>query len=512
MASTDAIIFEAFEASPRSKAVLASENALLWSFPGRASQLPSATFANPNFQQSLADFLEKASMDSLSRFCAKTRKRSVDIMEIRDTSSPALITQMLMPLLDTIGNSIQTPLLHKRIRDDSNIDDSLLPWRRQPFWLILRVALQRHLCLSAGESEIEGRALYKVLAVINLTHLLTECSGKVRPELALLLRNKICRRLAKLEMDKAQQVNDNIYKDFLVAAAPWLEGSIESVTQQISMAWESFKSKTTRKTEYVPAYAAPVDLRLALPSSALEEVEQEREVKFQAEEIRQVAKPVKYQALKFLGLHSAISRFATTGQLEGYEGFIKAFYSLKNTAIGKRFEVRGTRSRFYCSTAFTRTVALSKQVKTANIFLRPVQWILWSPSTATALIIIPEEAELLIPVIRRAGSSSPVHLLSYAAPVTKQMMHFNDLKYYALPDFPVAYELPTWLRIELGLFAGRLYVSYDECDAIREYLRMSREADGLRDENLRAENKTRGSEEDVGRVLFTRKPIAFLLE
>lgn len=45
---------------------------------------------------------------------------------------------------------------------------------------------------------------------------------------------------------------------------------------------------------------------------------------------------------------------------------------------------------------------------------RPVEWILWSPSTLTALLIVPEEAELLIPVIRRAGQSANVHLITYA--------------------------------------------------------------------------------------------------
>lgn len=107
-------------------------------------------------------------------------------------------------------------------------------------------------------------------------------------------------------------------------------------------------------------------------SSALEEVEQEREVEFQVEEVRQVAKPVRYQPLRFPGLHDTILNFVRTGQLEGREapeGFMHAFDSLKNTAIGKKFEVQGTTSHFYCSTEFSRTVHLSKQAKTADNFL-----------------------------------------------------------------------------------------------------------------------------------------------
>lgn len=245
--------------------MLASENALLWSFPGRASQIPLNIFNQPDFQESLADFLEKASMDALSRFTSKTRKANVDITEVRDTTDPALVTQMLMPLLDTLGSPVQVPLLQKRVRDDASIDESLLPWRRHPFWLILRVAAQRQLCLDIN--DLEGRALYKMLVVINLTQLMIECSGKLRPEMTLLLRSKICRRLAKLELEKAQQEDGSIYHEFFKAAGAWLKSAIGFVTKQINLAWDSFKAKTMRRVERLPAFASPGDLRLSLPAS-----------------------------------------------------------------------------------------------------------------------------------------------------------------------------------------------------------------------------------------------------
>lgn len=106
-----------------------------------------------------------------------------------------------------------------------------------------------------------------------------------------------------------------------------------------------------------------------IKSSALEEVEQEREVEFQVEEVRQVARPVKYKALKFPCLHPAISSFVGSGKLEGEAGYMHAFESLKKTAIGMKFEVQGTGSRFFCSTEFSRTVALGKLTKAADNFL-----------------------------------------------------------------------------------------------------------------------------------------------
>ena len=100
---------------------------------------------------------------------------------------------------------------------------------------------------------------------------------------------------------------------------------------------------------------------------------------------------------------------------------------------------------------------------------RQVNWILWSRVTETGLIIIPEEAELLYPLIYDA--ESPVtHLLTYAAPVTRKMLHFNNLGYYAVPSLPNGWKPPTWLTIELGIFAGRLYFEFEEYGDLRKYL------------------------------------------
>lgn len=90
-----------------------------------------------------------------------------------------------------------------------------------------------------------------------------------------------------------------------------------------------------------------------------------------------------------------------------------------------------------------------------------MNWVLWSPENDNALVIIPEEAEALISVLR---SSEPpkTYLLTYAAPVTKRMLHFNDLKYYSIPTLPEHVEPSAWLMLELGLFSGRLYFEYSE--------------------------------------------------
>lgn len=42
------------------------------------------------------------------------------------------------------------------------------------------------------------------------------------------------------------------------------------------------------------------------------------------------------------------------------------------------------------------------------------------------------------------------------------MLHFNDLTYYTIPALPAGWKAPTWLKIELGMFAGRLYFDFEE--------------------------------------------------
>ena len=86
-----------------------------------------------------------------------------------------------------------------------------------------------------------------------------------------------------------------------------------------------------------------------------------------------------------------------------------------------------------------------------------------------ALLVIPEEAEALIKILREA-KNPPTRLLVYAAPVTKVMMHFNRLTFYSIPSLPEDFVPPMWLTVELGLFSGRLYFHYDEYAAVLNLL------------------------------------------
>lgn len=191
---------EAFEASPRSKDVLATV-ALQWDFPGTTVIIPSITFNDSSFQWELAGFLDQASTESVKQFGAQTIKSGTAVFEIRDTCDPSLITQMLMTLLEVNGAQISTSILRKRVRDDVCYIRGDKPWRRSPYWLVLRVGLQRYLATLFNPDV--GRVYYKYLICLMLLHFMSDSGRVLEQESLCYLKTKLCRRLAKLEEEKA---------------------------------------------------------------------------------------------------------------------------------------------------------------------------------------------------------------------------------------------------------------------------------------------------------------------
>lgn len=101
----------------------------------------------------------------------------------------------------------------------------------------------------------------------------------------------------------------------------------------------------------------------AVHGSALQEVEQEREVAFEVEAVREVQKLVHYLPLSFPGLHRDIISFVTTGRIAaGSEGCEQALVTLRRTALGRKYGISNETTAFklYVSMEFTRTVTLPR--------------------------------------------------------------------------------------------------------------------------------------------------------
>ena len=108
------------------------------------------------------------------------------------------------------------------------------------------------------------------------------------------------------------------------------------------------------------------------------------------------------------------------------------------------------------------------------------------------------------------------------------MLHFNGLQYYAVPSLPTAWKAPTWLKIELGIFAGRLYFDYEEYDDLCKYLGFQEAAVRLAEstDDSVAIDELDETGERLGNVInereivtraqqlqsFTKQPLIFLRE
>ncbi len=236
--------------------------------------IPYSTFKDYSFQENIAAFLEQASSESIKQFSASSYKAGSAVVEIRDTVQPSLITQMLMSLLWANGTRVYPPLLRKRVRDDVCWANAETPWRRSPFWLLLRVAVQRHLCHRRASPEQEsGRVYYKILQAVVLCTFLTDSLGNLIPESCDFLKRKICRRLVKLQQQKLRAPDraKATYESMFAIVGPFLEKTISDTNAKVDSGWRAFKAKVQRHIPVrpgLPRRADPRDLTLTLPNSA----------------------------------------------------------------------------------------------------------------------------------------------------------------------------------------------------------------------------------------------------
>ncbi|OGM50946.1 hypothetical protein ABOM_000731 [Aspergillus bombycis] len=266
---SDDVIIEGFEASPSAEQTLAASGALKWHFPGTAVSLTREEFGSSDLQQSLAAFLEMASTEQIDEFASKSRKAGVTVAESRDVVDPALISEFLITLLGVNGRRICPPLLCKRIKDDVCWDNAELPWRRSPFWLVLRVCVQRLLYLRLG-SEL-GRLNYKFLLCVVLALLLNDVTNAraVHVEDCSWLKAKLCRRLVKLEVAETSSLPAVQIASLRLThnLAPLFEQYLGNADIKIKEQWEAFKRAVQRKIPLLPLYAQPRDTSLSLPNS-----------------------------------------------------------------------------------------------------------------------------------------------------------------------------------------------------------------------------------------------------
>ena len=155
------VVFEVFELSPPNETVMRTKGRLKRSFPTYACQVSLQQFQEKGLIESLAHTLGKMSFEEAPGFQPQTRKNKKDHDETRDTTHPGLITEFFMHLLSVVGQPTDLQGVWKNTREDVLWNNSLLPWRRSPLWLLVRTTMQLQF------ARISSAKVYKA-AMVNL--------------------------------------------------------------------------------------------------------------------------------------------------------------------------------------------------------------------------------------------------------------------------------------------------------------------------------------------------------
>ncbi|KAF5529463.1 hypothetical protein FNAPI_13867 [Fusarium napiforme] len=268
--SEETVVFEAFQTDAPVQDVLAAKHCLTWEFPHRSVQVPFDVFNDISFQRNLAQLLAQASNESFDLFAAKASKGGKSIPETRNSTDPALIIDMLMSLLEGLGSGVQVQSVIKKVRDDVVLGSSEIPWRRSSYWLVLRVALRRMLReLLDHKCPGMGRVYYKFVICTMLSNLLKDSAQRLHPEMTMQLRSKLCRRMAKLEADSAASSPSlrRLYNQLFVSTSADIENVVKYATEHVSLQWDSFKARATRRIPSLPRRVAEADLYMRLDNS-----------------------------------------------------------------------------------------------------------------------------------------------------------------------------------------------------------------------------------------------------
>ena len=196
----NSVNFEAFEISPLNAAVINTKGRLRRCFPGLACAVSIATFDEPGFQTVLVSTLAKMSRQPAPGTKTQARKAGQLHDEDRDPTHPKIISELFMGFLRSVGKTANVSFQWKNTREEVMWLDSLLPWRRSPMWLLLRVAMQLVFTrLTASLNCWKG--IYKFFMTFLMSHTLQLSSSHSLPsDLLYAMNAKLARRLLKLDV------------------------------------------------------------------------------------------------------------------------------------------------------------------------------------------------------------------------------------------------------------------------------------------------------------------------
>ncbi|KAF8526592.1 hypothetical protein BU17DRAFT_62083 [Hysterangium stoloniferum] len=191
------ILLEYFQASPTVKAVNGTQGKLVIQFPcqPRLSFPHDITCIGP-----LCAYLVDITHTEMEDAVPETRKAGQQHKEYREVTDIRYISHLLGSIGQVLTSDADqiastTVYVTKRIDDHALWSKAEKPWRRDPQWLVLRVALQTTL----SEMKINGRYGYKAFIAFVLAQALRKaCDADVSHDRLFVANAKIARRMMKL--------------------------------------------------------------------------------------------------------------------------------------------------------------------------------------------------------------------------------------------------------------------------------------------------------------------------
>ncbi|KEQ74499.1 hypothetical protein M436DRAFT_34467, partial [Aureobasidium namibiae CBS 147.97] len=193
------IVVEAFELSASNEKVMSTQGRLTRDFPGRAVTCSSDKFFDTYLQIELHTALDRLRLEGPPKsYQPRTVRSGHAVHETRDTMLPGFVNDYLMTILSVVGKNHASVTSRKNTRDDVLWNDTKLCWRRQPFWLLCKVAVLRTLSLMLPPEEAQEQ--YKLFMLDVVARLLKlYCQMSADPHMLSVVHAKLARRALKFE-------------------------------------------------------------------------------------------------------------------------------------------------------------------------------------------------------------------------------------------------------------------------------------------------------------------------
>jgi len=242
-------IFECFEVSPKTEAVIASQHALRRTFPAQSVFVPVQTMQDTKFLEALSSAIQKMSIEQVAIAMEHSSKSGQSLTEERQSIHPKLVSEWLFGILAAEGTPVYTKTISKRTHDDVCFKSAARPWRRSPLWLSLRVALQ--ICLANSDLADNSDSQYKNFVLYLLTLLSRTIVRHIQaPDTLHIVRVKLARRAAKLGNDT---------RDFVLRSVSAL---LEELERLLVDGWREIQSADAVQLPFVPTEQPELGLTL----------------------------------------------------------------------------------------------------------------------------------------------------------------------------------------------------------------------------------------------------------